>query len=124
MQMLDLFVLPSKPDQHGADVWVEQFGYVLIQAMACNVPTMGSDSGAIPEVVNLPEMTFPAGNTDALAAKILALLNDPSSREGAAGRQRAQTLRLYANENLGRFHPPVPAAAREIHAVELAGTAV
>ena len=101
MQTLDLCVLPSKPDEHGVDVWVEQFGYVLIQAMACGVPTLGSDSGAIPEVVNLPEMIFPPGNADALAAKIIGLLDDPARREAVAHRQRAQTLRLYANENLG-----------------------
>lgn len=101
MQMLDVFVLPSKPDEHGPDVWVEQFGYVLIQAMACRVPTVGSDSGAIPEVVNLPELIFPAGDTGALAAKLLGLLDDSSRREELAGRQHEQTLRLYANENLG-----------------------
>ena len=120
MQMLDLFVLPSKPDEHGLDMWVEQFGYVLIQAMACQVPTIGSDSGAIPEVVNLPEMTFPAGNTAALASKILALLDDPPRRDAVARRQREQTLHLYANENLGkiwagfirRFLPPSADLAR------------
>lgn len=101
MQMLDLFVLPSKPDEHGADPWVEQFGYVLIQAMACGVPSVGSDSGAIPEVVNLPEMTFPAGDADALAAHLLNLLDHPDQRHAIAIRQREQTLRLYANENLG-----------------------
>ena len=101
MQALDLFVLPSKPDEHGPDVWVEQFGYVLIQAMACGIPTAGSDSGAIPEVVNLPEMVFPAGDAAALAAKLLDLFDHPDRREALADQQRAQTLRLYANENLG-----------------------
>ena len=103
MQMLDAFVLPSKPDAHGPDVWVEQFGYVLIQAMACGVPTLGSDSGAIPEVVNLPEMTFPAGDTDALTARLLALFDDPARREALAAQQRVQTLRLYENGNLGEI---------------------
>lgn len=101
MQMLDLFVLPSKPNTTGPDLWEEQFGYVLIQAMACAVPTVGSDSGAIPEVINSPSMIFPAGDIDALTAKLLVLLDDPRARAQAARQQRAQTLALYENETLG-----------------------
>ena len=101
MQGLDLFVLPSKPDTTGPDVWEEQFGYVLIQAMACAVPTVGSDSGAIPEVINLPSMIVPAGNVDALTDKLLALLDDPRARAEAAQQQRDQTVALYENEELG-----------------------
>lgn len=101
MQMLDLFVLPSKPETDGPDVWEEQFGYVLIQAMACAVPTLGSDSGAIPEVIDLPSMIVPAGNIDALTEKLLSLLNNPSWRDQAAQQQRGQTLASYENEELG-----------------------
>ena len=46
-------------------------------------------------------MIVPAGNVDALTAKILALLNDPQARTQAAQRQRDQTLALYENETLG-----------------------
>ena len=42
IRCLDLFVLPSKPVWSGPDIWEEQFGHVLIEAMAAAVPTLGS----------------------------------------------------------------------------------
>jgi len=45
---LDVFVLPSQT----TSVWKEQYGRVLVEAMACNIPIIGSTSGAIPEVLN------------------------------------------------------------------------
>jgi glycosyltransferase involved in cell wall biosynthesis len=100
MQMLDLFVLPSKAQVGGPDPWIEQFGFVLIQAMACAVPTVGSDCGAIPEVIDLPRMIFPAGNVAALHAKLMELIGDPASRGDAARQQLEQTLDRYSNDNL------------------------
>ena len=100
MQALDLFVLPSKPEQ-GGEVWAEQFGFVLIQAMACGVATIGSDCGAIPEVIDVPEAIFPAGDTPSLADKLAVFIEQPALRDGVADRQRRQTLERYANDNLG-----------------------
>ena len=44
---LDVFVLPSQTKPG----WKEQYGRVLVEAMACNVAIVGSTSGAIPEVL-------------------------------------------------------------------------
>lgn len=44
---LDVLVLPSRTLPN----WKEQFGRVLIEAMACQVPVVGSDSGEIRNVV-------------------------------------------------------------------------
>lgn len=100
MQGLDLFVLPSKP-QEGGDVWAEQFGFVLIQAMAAGVPTLGSDSGAIPEVLDTPAAIFPAGDTRAMAETLVTFIENEPLRTGTADRQRRLTLERYSNENLG-----------------------
>lgn len=119
MQALDLFVLPSKPEQ-GAEMWAEQFGFVLIQAMACGVTTIGSDCGAIPEVINVPEAIFRAGDTRSLAEKLTVFIGNSSPHNRIADRQRKQTLELYANENLGtiwadfirQFLPPRASSSR------------
>lgn len=45
--VLDVFILPSKTTPS----WKEQYGRVLVEAMACGLPVIGSFSGAIPEVL-------------------------------------------------------------------------
>lgn len=45
--LADIFVLPSIPIQS----WQEQFGYVLIESMACGKPVIATLCGSIPEVV-------------------------------------------------------------------------
>jgi glycosyltransferase involved in cell wall biosynthesis len=47
LSLFDLLVLPSLTRPH----WKEQFGRVLIEAMACETPVLGSDSGEIPAVI-------------------------------------------------------------------------
>jgi glycosyltransferase involved in cell wall biosynthesis len=68
----------------------EGFGLPAGEAMACGVPVVSSDGGALPEVVGDAGVIVPARNVDALAAAIDALLEDPVRREelGARGRQR------------------------------------
>ena len=47
MNALDVFVLPSETRSN----WREQFGRVIVEAMSCGVPVIGSDSGEIPTVL-------------------------------------------------------------------------
>ena len=66
MNAMDALVLPSSATPN----WKEQFGRVLVEAMACKVVVAGSNSGAIPEVIG--EAVFIVPPQDALAlAKIL-----------------------------------------------------
>lgn len=78
---MDVLVLPSR--QAGFEK--EQFGRTLVEAMACGVAVVGSDSGAIPEVVGDGGLIFPAGDAPALAER-LASLADPVRRAELAGR--------------------------------------
>ena len=69
--------------------WMEQFGRVLIEAMACGRAVVGSDSGAIPLVVGDAGLIVPQADPAALAGA-LARLRAPGLRRrlGEAGRER------------------------------------
>jgi len=83
---LDAFVLPSLTTPH----WTEQFGSALAEAMACGVPVIGSNSGAIPEVIRDCGIVVEENNPKALAQAIQTLASDPdrTARYAKAGRKR------------------------------------
>ncbi len=85
---LDALVLPSRSRPN----WVEQFGRVLIEAMACGVPVVGADSGEIPHVIGGAGLTFPEGDIAALRDRLEQLVNEPLLRKDLArrGRERVQ----------------------------------
>lgn len=98
MRALDVFVLASKPVRSLANCWEEQFGHVLIEAMACGVATVGSSSGAIPEVIAHPEAVFPWGEMKPLASILRGLQGDAAAAARLAGSQRAHTRLHYTHE--------------------------
>lgn len=71
----------------------ESFGMVLLEAMACEVPTVSSNVDGIPEVVVHGETGYMAGPTDydALAEYAVAICQSPTLRQqlGRQGRERA-----------------------------------
>jgi len=88
MNALDALVLPSWT----IPSWKEQFGRVIIEAQACETPVIGSDSGAIPEILGEGGLVFPERNPAALAAAISHLKANPAqTREmGRAGRLQVE----------------------------------
>jgi L-malate glycosyltransferase len=104
MQTLDLFVLPSKPLRERHRVWEEQFGHVLIEAMACGIPTFGSDSGAIPEVLANPECIFAHSDVEALHRKLRQALTSPDWLNQLAPKQRERVLEVYSHEAVARTY--------------------
>jgi len=88
IKAMDVLVLPSRTGKF----WKEQFGRVLIEAMACRVPVIGSSSGAIPTVIGNAGAVVEEGNRHALAAALTRLYDDRSLREDLAERgfQRAR----------------------------------
>lgn len=92
----------------------EGFGLPAGEAMACGVPLVSTDGGALPEVVGDAALLVPTRSVEALAAGIDSLLRDPRRREqlAAQGRQRildqfswdrcAQRMTGYYREVMGR----------------------
>jgi glycosyltransferase involved in cell wall biosynthesis len=82
--------------------WKEQFGHVLIEAMACKVPVIGSDSGEIPHVIGDAGLIFPEGNSADLANKLCQLMDNPALAQklGEMGYQR--TMLNYTNQALAK----------------------
>jgi glycosyltransferase involved in cell wall biosynthesis len=68
----------------------EGFGLPAGEAMACGVPVVATDGGALPEVVGDAGVIVPARDAEALARAVAALLEDPPRRAllAAAGRRR------------------------------------
>ena len=96
MQHLDGLVLPSRATQ----TWQEQFGRVLIEAMACRVPVVGSSCGAIPEVIGDAGLVFPEGDASALAECLRDLIESPGRRAELAERGYARVMQHYTQERI------------------------
>jgi glycosyltransferase involved in cell wall biosynthesis len=109
-RQLDVLVLPSR----ATPVWKEQFGRVLIEAMACGVPVVGSDSGAIPEVIGDAGLIFPEGNATALADSLHRLIASPElcielARRGLVRVQAQYTQERIAQQTLEFYRQCMPA---------------
>jgi glycosyltransferase involved in cell wall biosynthesis len=90
-RQLDVLVLPSRTRPN----WKEQFGRVLVEAMACGVAVAGSDSGEIPNVIGDAGLLFPEGQAEPLRAHLMRLLGDPDLRAELARRGRERVLARY-----------------------------
>jgi glycosyltransferase involved in cell wall biosynthesis len=91
---LDVLVLPS----HTTPTWKEQFGRVLVEALWCGVPVVGSSSGEIPWLVELTGggLLFPEGDRGALAERLAELRDDAPLRRELASTGRAAVERLFS----------------------------
>jgi hypothetical protein len=69
----DVLVLPSRR----TDAWQEQFGLVLTEAMAEATVTVGSRTGAIPEVIGSEDLLFEEDDFRDLARTLERLACDP-----------------------------------------------
>ncbi len=88
---LDVLVLPSLSRAN----WKEQFGRVLIEAMACDVVVVGAESGAIPEVIGEAGLTFAENDIEELQDQLQLLLDDVDLREKLRQRGRQRVHENY-----------------------------
>lgn len=82
MHRCDAIVLPSR---------YEPFGIVALEAAATGIPLVTSTAGGLGEAVHDDETgrTFPPADVDALAAAVIATLDDPAAAAVRARRARA-----------------------------------
>ena len=92
----DALALPSKTTPQ----WQEQFGRVLIEAMACGVPVIGSDSGAIPEVIGGAGLIFPEGQAGQLTERILQIANDTDLQRRLSYQGRIRVEQNYTPQKI------------------------
>ena len=95
---LDALVLPSRARPH----WKEQFGRVLIEAMACGIPVVGSNSGEIPHVIGQAGLLFPEEDVEALRAGLRNLIVDQGLRRALANKGRERVLEHYTQKAIAQ----------------------
>lgn len=93
LRTVDILVLPSldKPD------WREQFGHVLIEAMASKVCVIGSNAGEIPNVIADTGIIFKQGDEQALCEALHTLIVQPTLRKQLAQKGYDRVMQEYTH---------------------------
>ncbi len=94
MNSLDVLVLPSLARKH----WREQFGHVLIEAMACGIPCVGTATDPIDAVIGDGGLTFPMGDAKQLAEHIRLMYTSPPTRERFSRQAIRRVEQHYTND--------------------------
>ena len=113
LNAMDVLCAPSQTTSR----WREQFGRMLIEAFACGVPVLASDSGEIPFVVQDAAIIAPEKDTVMWAEELGRLLENPSLRSklSAAGLERAHSEYAWpyiAGQHLAFFDELIDARSR------------
>lgn len=100
----DLFLLPSGS---------ESFGLAALEAMACGVPVISSDTGGLPEVNREGFSGFlcPVGDTAQMAEKALQILSTPESLKQFS----KQAMEQAATFELSKILPMYEAFYEEVY---------
>ncbi|MFZ0548028.1 MAG: glycosyltransferase [Candidatus Promineifilaceae bacterium] len=96
LRQLDVLVLPSRTLSN----WKEQFGRILVEAMACGIPVIGSDSGEIPNVIGDAGLIFREDNIEGLQNHLLTLLKNETLRRNLGQIGRERVLNHYTQEQI------------------------
>lgn len=106
INLMSTLILPSETTYKFKTLtsvgWKEQFGHVIIEAMACKVPVIGSDSGEIPHVIGTTGLVFPEGNAEALTQRIQSMLESPQLQADLSHQGYERAMDQYTNRALAR----------------------
>ena len=100
--LLGAFDLLAAPSQTTPN-WKEQFGRMLIEAFACGVPVVGSDSGEIPAVVGDAGIIVHESDTARWTAEIADLLTNAERRKTLSQMGLVRAQRFSASELAGQY---------------------
>ncbi len=96
----NLLVAPSQT----TPTWKEQLGRMLLEAFACGVPVIASDSGEIPHVVGDAGRIVPEADRNGWEHAICELLESPALRADLAQRGRERAEQFFAWPVVARQH--------------------
>lgn len=106
INLMHTLVLPSQTTYQfktlTAAGWKEQFGHVLIEAMACKIPVIGSDSGEIPNVIGNAGLVFPEGNVLELRKCLNQLMENSELTGELAQLGYEKAMNQYTNKALAK----------------------
>ncbi|NES86615.1 MAG: glycosyltransferase, partial [Moorea sp. SIO2B7] len=106
INLMNTLVLPSETTYQfktlTAAGWKEQFGHVLIEAMACKVPVIGSNSGEIPNVIGDAGLVFPEGDIAALQNCLRQIIEQSKLAEKLANLGYQRAMEKYTNKALAK----------------------
>lgn len=94
-----VFVLPTVTDWKGE---TEGLGVVLLEALSCKTPVVGTDTGGIPDIIkdNETGLLVKEKDVDGLAEAIKKLLNDEQLREKLANRGYEYARSMFNPEKI------------------------
>jgi len=98
LSQFSVLVLPSLTRPN----WKEQFGRVLVEAMACQVPVVGSDCGEIPQVIGEAGLVVPEGDAETLRQALARLQADAALRQRLGELGRARVLVHYTQARIAQ----------------------
>jgi glycosyltransferase involved in cell wall biosynthesis len=80
--------------------WMEAFGLVVVEAMACGKVVVGTHAGGIPEIISdgLDGFLFPVNDDSALAEVLLRLVRQPDLRRRIGQAARRAVLERFSVE--------------------------
>jgi glycosyltransferase involved in cell wall biosynthesis len=100
LNAMDILAAPSQSTPR----WKEQFGRMLIEAMACGVPVIGSDSGEISFVIADAGEVVAETDLRGWVARLGALLESPERRAELGARGQAHVKAKYAWPIIAKQH--------------------
>ncbi len=100
LNAMDVLCAPSQTTHR----WREQFGRMVVEALACGVPVIASDSGEIPDVVGDAGVIVGEADEPGWSQAIARLMRDAELRADLARRGRERALERFAWHSIARQH--------------------